>query len=645
MVFKKTGKLHFYMKIIGLIGVIIRVVISSSEESSEDKELDWYDIRKPSKTPSSIAIEDKDKPITQKRINRHVYNQEIYNFSLINYSRYNIVFRKISMFSIHELKAESIILIKNLIDPNIQDASWETMKPIQVGRDLFTHKWPAVNINLDVYLKQDINILITHYDLGQKIKKLQEVVKKDLEKMDTDRKSTSIAVIFVESIIYLLAEYLHKRNPALVKIDEIVNSLFHNYKNYYRINVDSKKLNMETFRIEYLLHAWNAYAQIDELIQNTDDMIDKYNKEQKEKGEEKKCIGKEEKEKIGWINFDFLPNIRSYLEQPTLNPSGKLYYMNDSRFIKLMAVFEYIIIIVEKDSFRKDQIYQSIIKEFASAVKKEVCNLRNISSSDIYNSNKVISEIVEECKLRVFSCMIEILNKYEKKGKITYTTDPFEEIIMKIIEFLLYFETEVELDDTSKSLANCIGCARNNLQNMSFALSLKNLRDLLDGFFSNLASDIERVITVKKNGEIEINENEIDQGVFNRIYTYYNDYLRGLHSTITRVRENDLLWDNPAFLHYIISEDQQVQKDTVYIIYMNSKTKKLCKKEIKNSLKSIKDFSNAKTYKDIISMGRMRSKAISIEDLFKLENNEFSVISKRNSQFEINISHLIKCRN
>lgn len=560
------------------------------------------------------------RPVSQDSINFYAQNSRLYTHLVTN-SKYNPVLKEfddLDYSSGNEI--HSIVLIKNLAE-NAQSSDPVPIKPIQMRRKDFSYIFPAINIVMPVLgSKKTLNILLFHHALGRKIKKLQKAVTCCVEDLDTDRLFISNLVIFVESVIYRLVETLQKKDSEFLQFDKIKYDLYHMSKNYYRKKIDAKTPNMDTFRIEYLLYGWDAFKELEKLA-------DSVYKKQKEQESVYSSDEKMKEIRVGiWMTvYALKSDMKQCIFENEIVPSIKYFY---SKY--LGSVLSYKIDIVPSSGYDKESILRFIINEITNIASNEADKLRSISSGAIYNSKKTIPEVVNPLKHKVFSYLNETLEAYKKKGIIIYIEDALDKIIMKFIEIFFYLEGERSLVDNQVYLNACIQNAKDNLKAMDFTKSLESLRKFLNGFFSRLASNIEKVTVVNKDKKVKINKEALSIDIFNSIYADYNTYLKGFHSTVTREKEKDEVWDNPAFLHYTISGDLDPAKTVLYVIYKNEADKKLYKKQVKDTNHNLRQFSEAKTHEDIEDMDGEEEEEINMEELLKLEIDEveYVVISK-----------------
>lgn len=618
----KQGNSYVFMKITVIVSMLVGEVLTSSSTKNHIYG-SYLELKK--KAMHALVLGDKRKPISQNKINQCAYNDHLYETPRM-YPEYSPILNRFSGLTYAQIskpQTENTVLIKNLKESTHKNPAFIRMKPVQVRRSEFSYRFPIVNL-LVPSTKKAVTILITHHAIGKKITDLHREASSHLKKLDMADKDIFTSVIFVESVVYVLLESLLEKDSELVKINDLIHCRFHSSSACCREDIEHTAEN-KPFRIEYLLYAKDALDQFNQLVASTPKKIKKHNKREKrkEKTEEIYYISKEKEEGIEvgtWAIISFLRNrIINYNVLCNRNSS-----MNGSHFKYLKYILKDMLEIRSNNHRRKEKISKTIEDEIACIADREVCRYTDILSTVIYNSDKSVPETVEPFINRLFSSIVKVLDEHEKKGEIIYIKGFFDDIITKAMEVMFYLEVQKQINCTSKSFDTCLAYAKDILDKIEFNSSLVNLKKMFNGVFSDLADNIETVISIKENKKVEINKDALSIAIFYSIYTDFSHYLRGLLFTTTRTKNNNQLWTNPAFMHCNRSSPQEA---TLYVIYKNGKDEKLYKKEVRNTIKNLKKFSKAETHKDIESMEGEESKEISMDELFELEKSEIQATS------------------
>lgn len=563
---------------------------------------------------------EKNEPITQEAINSYAYNGQLYNHVLINSDHTTVLKGLYNSSNVPQPGIQNILLVKNLLKSILEKHNSLPMKPVQIRRMDFSYRLRSVNFIVPAPKhSKTLDIIIGEYSVIKRINGFKKIVKKHLKGLDRDKNPLSVSFIFVELVVYLLIEAAQKKDMQLENFDRIVNTLSYRYKNYYRKNIRDLKPDLSSFIEECIVYIDGAIMELESHIAEVDEIIESETEIEQQK--QHRVISNEKEKEIRIVNTFIVSDLKVSLD---LYEKGYYVVLFKNAFLVryIKPVLNYIVDAAPEASLKKEEILEEIIKEVHHMATKYLHPLKKYPLEAFYSATKKISIVFNIFQATLLDCIIKELKWYEKRGEITCIYSLFDDVLMKLIRIFLFSEIAKEMPPISEYFDDSVAYAKEALKEMSFDVNIASLKKISNGFFSELACNIEKTITVKEHGEFEVKKKELTKDVFTSIYSEYNDYLRKLYYTVKKEKKKEKIWNNPAFLHYNVSEDLDPEKATLYVIYRCRKSKNLYKKEVKNITRNLKIFSEIRIAEDIEFMEGGEKQKISMDDLLKLEEKE-----------------------
>lgn len=643
MLFRKTGKLQFLMNMAVAVCMLNRMAISSDDSNSNNESssgskgnLSFNFTKMNFSTLSIESLGDMEsseyESVSQDEIDQFACNTHLDVF-LKTYFKSNpvSVTRRFKYYYNPDFKQkkENLILIKNLIENSQKPSKSLLTKPIQVRRKDFLYKLPISNFVIP-FPKEAVDIFIVNPNTPENEELISETAAKNRIAWDKNAENLSNLIYSIESIIYILLNSFYKKYPGAEIINRMVLNLLNKNKECYRRNTNTKISNIPVFKISYLANPSKALNILIKIISKEEEIIQKTARSKWEN----RALSKKIKE-IEEQNSTIISQLENSIYGHETRISLTNFVESSGNSCILYMIMS--MITVEEDEFsNKSMFICDITSEMNSFVCSEIKKFKKDHLQGASSSENTLHEITNELASTIAQGLSKIINSYSVNNysnnkyniKIKRECNFSNTKLEKLAELIIYFLGEKELNDLNKYLDDCEEAAIDNLKKIDFAASLEDLRRFPEGFLSNLADKIEKVIAVDRYGEIDVDQEELTMNMLTIIYAEYITKLKPHISAIKPVKEEPEIWDSPAFLHYNVPENKDVCDYPFYVIYKNSKNSKLYKKEVKNSKKNLIKFTEAKTHKDIECLEGKESKPISMNELLEIELNEIGVQRK-----------------
>lgn len=583
--------------------------------SSEDKNAENCELENqrekllPSKEEINIGKETHNVEIEACRRNSLGEESEKYDFS-----RYNSIYRKKI-----ENDNEDLIFIKNLAARSIEDQSVLMKSPVlQIKREDFSYKTAVIissitpkptNKPLGIYIMQHNEIL---EKTNKTAMRSRDVVKAAIKNRIDVSKNIDFVYFLIDAMILDIckdgANKEHRDSIFARLVDKkIVQFRDSKDKDVYFIALDKKRF--ETCMLNIKEHL---------------DLL-------------KKTINEEKKENTVSSKANSLERISNAIINDLIKnrvSSRKMqsYNMILQRIEKLrknsIGVLNMIIeSIVEQDSIiyyeRHSENIRVILEDLISRIM-DLCKSYSVSRNSFWEPMN--DKTIEKERDIIFEEMFNKVDCYMSSNtdlKYLNRTDVSNRKIKQVIELIIRIRIQMHKYLVADKLQNQRTLVENYLKDNSLDTLLSSFEQFENvDVFSNMVSNIKKVFTMDgQNSKIAVKEGSV---VFEIIYSIYKDI--STINSVKRIVEDfnapSEVWENPVFYHCSLSSSKG-PKHKAFIVF-RKEDGKLCKKEVKNSIKNLIAFYRIE-HADEFEHINKQSKEVTEEDLAELEKGNFPV--------------------